>query len=91
MKFLATNVIHNAASMPEMLPEGAELFKGHINEKIEVTFTAPESTASLINPMGMVMFVHIGEEADDAGPVQEPRHEAEAETGPPGEPLESAS
>jgi pseudoazurin len=69
VKFIATHVTHNAASMPEMLPPGAKPFKGRINEEIEVTFTAPGFYGIKCIPhyaMGMVMLVQVGEGAADA-------------------------
>ncbi|EHM02774.1 pseudoazurin [Acetobacteraceae bacterium AT-5844] len=65
VRFLATHVTHNAASMPEMLPAGARSFKGGINEEIEVTFTEPGLYGIKCIPhyaMGMVMLVQVGEE-----------------------------
>ena len=67
VKFLATNAMHNAASMPEMIPPGAAPFKGQINQEIEVTFTEPGLYGIRCIPhyaMGMVMLVRVGE-----GPV----------------------
>ncbi|RJE85884.1 pseudoazurin [Paracoccus onubensis] len=65
IKFLATHPSHNAASMPEMLPENAEPFKGQINEEIEVEFTEPGFYGIKCIPhytMGMVMLVQVGEQ-----------------------------
>lgn len=41
VKFLATDRGHNAQSADDMIPEGAEPFRGRINEEIEVTFDTP--------------------------------------------------
>ena len=41
VKFIPTDKGHNAESIRGMLPDGAELFKGKINEEIDVTFTVP--------------------------------------------------
>jgi len=65
IKFLATHPSHNAASMPEMLPENAQPFKGQINEEIEVEFTEPGFYGIKCIPhytMGMVMLVQVGEQ-----------------------------
>lgn len=64
VRFLATHATHNAASMPEMLPEGASPFKGGINEEIEITFTQEGLYGIKCIPhyaMGMVMLVQVGD------------------------------
>ena len=38
MTFVPTDPTHNAETILGMLPEGAEAFKGKINEQISVTF-----------------------------------------------------
>ena len=74
VKFLATHVTHNAASIPQMLPEGAQPFKGRINEEIEVAFTAPGFYGIQCIPhyaMGMVMLVQVGEAPAAAAEIPE--------------------
>jgi pseudoazurin len=69
IRFRATHVTHNAATIPAMLPEGAEPFKGRINEEIEVTFTEPGFYGIQCIPhyaMGMVMLVQVGDRPADA-------------------------
>ncbi|MBI0434041.1 pseudoazurin [Roseomonas sp. KE0001] len=64
VKFLATHVTHNAATIPAMLPEGATPFKGRINEEIEVRFDVPGLYGIQCIPhyaMGMVMLIQVGE------------------------------
>jgi len=64
VKFLATDPSHNAESIPGMLPEGAETFKGKINEEIEVTFDVEGVYGIKCLPhyaMGMVMTVAVGD------------------------------
>lgn len=64
VKFIATDPAHNAESIPEMAPEGAETFKGKINEEIEVTFNIEGLYGIKCLPhyaMGMVMTVAVGE------------------------------
>lgn len=41
VKFISVNPGHNAESLEGMTPEGAEPFKGRVNEEIEVTLTVP--------------------------------------------------
>lgn len=64
VKFLATRPGHNAASIDGMVPDGAESFKGKINEEIEVTFTVPGIYGIKCTPhyaMGMVMLIQVGD------------------------------
>lgn len=64
VKFLATDKGHNAESILDMIPEGAEPFKGKINEEIEVTLDEPGVYGIKCLPhfaMGMVMTIAVGE------------------------------
>ena len=64
VKFLPTDKGHNAESILEMMPEGADAFKGRINEEIEVTLTEEGVYAVQCKPhyaMGMVMTVAVGD------------------------------
>lgn len=64
VKFLATHATHNAATIAQMLPPGAQTFKGQINEEIEVTFTVPGIYGVKCIPhymMGMVMLIEVGD------------------------------
>lgn len=63
VKFLAAQPSHNAATIDGMIPEGAEPFKGGINEEIEVTLTVPGTYGIKCSPhfaMGMVMLIRVG-------------------------------
>jgi pseudoazurin len=74
VRFRATHVTHNAATIPQMLPEGATPFKGRINEEIEVTFTAPGFYGIQCIPhyaMGMVMLVQVGDAPPAAAEIPE--------------------
>lgn len=67
VRFLPVQGGHNAASIPEMLPEGAERFIGGIDEKISVTFGIEGRYGIKCSPhygMGMVMIVDVGEVAE---------------------------
>ncbi|UQY34601.1 pseudoazurin [Pseudomonas fulva] len=69
VKFIATQPSHNAASLPGFLPEGAEPFKGRINEEVEVTFEVPGFYGIQCIPhlaMGMVMLIQVGERPSSA-------------------------
>ena len=63
IKFIPTDKGHNAESIADILPEGAEKFKGKINEEIDVTFTVPGVYGVKCLPhfaMGMVALVVVG-------------------------------
>lgn len=63
VKYLATHIGHNAATIDDFLPHGAKPFKGKINQEIEVTFTEPGFYGVKCTPhfdMGMVMLVQVG-------------------------------
>ena len=65
--FIATDKGHNAETIKDMLPEGAEAFKGAMGKDIEVTFTADGAYGIKCAPhlgMGMVALVVVGD-----GPV----------------------
>ncbi len=64
VKFLASTKGHNAVSIDGMIPEGAEPFKGKINEEIEITFDTEGLYGVMCKPhyaMGMVMTIAVGE------------------------------
>jgi pseudoazurin len=65
--FLATDRGHNAESIPEMTPEGAEVFESRINEEIMVTFDTEGLYGIRCKPhfaMGMVMTIAVGDLSD---------------------------
>ena len=60
IKFIPTDKSHNAETIRDILPEGAETFKGKINEEVDVTFTVPGVYGIKCLPhfaMGMVALV----------------------------------
>lgn len=64
VKFIATDRGHNAETNKGMVPEGAEGFKGKLNEEIEITFDTEGWYGVICNPhyaMGMVMAIEVGE------------------------------
>ena len=64
VKFVPTNPSHNAETIPEILPEGAQPFKGSINKEIAVTFEVPGVYGIKCLPhfgMGMVALVVVGD------------------------------
>lgn len=61
--FLPTDKSHNAESILGMMPEGAEAFKGKINQEISVTFEQPGVYGIKCLPhyaLGMVGLVEVG-------------------------------
>jgi pseudoazurin len=68
VKFIPTDKGHNAESIPDMLPAGAEPFKGKINEEIDVTFTVPGIYGIKCLPhfaMGMVGLIVVGDDTSN--------------------------
>ena len=64
--FLSTDRGHNAESIPEMMPDGAEGFEGRINEEVVATFDTEGVYGIRCKPhfaMGMVMTIAVGEDA----------------------------
>jgi pseudoazurin len=62
--FVPTDKGHNAESIPGYLPEGAEPFKGKINQEITVQFDMPGAYGVKCQPhfgLGMVALVVVGE------------------------------
>ncbi len=69
VKFIATDKGHNAEIIDGMIPDGAEPFKGEVNEEIEVQLDVEGIYAVKCLPhfaMGMVMTIAVGE--DDIPP-----------------------
>ncbi len=65
VRFVATDRGHNAETLDGMIPEGAESFRGKINEEIEVTLTADGLYGVMCKPhfaMGMVMIIAVGQD-----------------------------
>lgn len=64
VKFVPTDKSHNAETVPEMLPAGAEPFIGKMNEQVEVTFKQNGVYGIKCKPhygMGMVALVVVGQ------------------------------
>ena len=68
-RIIPANKGHNAEFVKGMIPEGATVFAGNINEKIDVTLTKPGFYGAKCKPhwgMGVVKVIAVG---DDAAPV----------------------
>ncbi len=62
--FLATDKSHQVESVKDFIPEGAEHFKGKLNEEVKVTLTVPGAYAIKCIPhlgMGMVGLIVVGD------------------------------
>jgi pseudoazurin len=62
--FIPTDKSHNAESVKDLIPAGAEPFKGKMNETIKVTFTQPGAYVVKCAPhfgMGMTAVVVVGD------------------------------
>ena len=62
--FIPTDKGHDAQTIPDLLPEGAEMFKGKMGQEVVVTFTVPGAYAVNCTPhfaMGMVALVVVGD------------------------------
>ena len=66
--FVPTDKGHNAESIAGFLPEGAETFKGKINQEITITFDVPGAYGVKCQPhlaMGMVALVVVGDDTSN--------------------------
>lgn len=64
VKFVATQKSHNAATIDDMIPEGATPFKGKIDEELEITFDKAGFYGIKCIPhyaMGMIMLIKVGD------------------------------
>lgn len=62
--FVSTNKGHNSESIPDMIPEGAETWKGKISQDITVTFNEEGFYGYKCQPhfgLGMVGLIQVGE------------------------------
>jgi len=81
--FIAANKGHNSESILTLTPEGAEPWKGKINEEITVTFETEGSYAYKCQPhlgLGMVGLIQVGDgavELDQAEVDKLPKRAAE--------------
>ncbi|MEW9835147.1 pseudoazurin [Mesorhizobium marinum] len=77
IRFVPTDKTHNVESIAKMIPEGAEPFKGKVNEEITLTLTAEGVYGVKCMPhyaMGMVAVVVVGNPVnlEDAKAVKHP-------------------
>ncbi|CAM1643495.1 pseudoazurin [Bartonella apis] len=65
VKFIATQKSHNAATINDMIPDGATPFKGKIDEELQVTLDKPGFYGIKCIPhyaMGMIMLIKVGDD-----------------------------
>ena len=71
--FVATDMAHNSASMPGMIPDGAAAWTGELNQDVTVTFETPGVYAYQCTPhamMAMVGVINVGEGAENLAAVK---------------------
>ncbi|WP_198672376.1 pseudoazurin [Pseudogemmobacter bohemicus] len=76
VRFIPTQPSHNAATIDDMIPEGATPFKSKINEDFTVTFEVPGAYGIKCSPhvaMGMVMLIHVGDVTETPLPEALPK------------------
>lgn len=81
--FVPTDKSHNSEALKGAIPEGAEPWKGKINEQITVTFDEKGLYAYKCTPhlgMGMVGLVQVGESAANLDAVQSVKMPPKAES-----------
>lgn len=64
VRFQPTHPTHNAETIADIIPDGAEPFKGAINEEIAITFNEPGVYGIKCLPhlgMGMIALVAVGD------------------------------
>ena len=64
INFVATDKGHEVHSVPGMIPEGAQLFEGRMNQDVKVSFTVPGVYVVACRPhaaTGMVAVIVVGE------------------------------
>lgn len=64
IKFVPVDKGHDVQSVKDMIPEGAEPFKGKVNEEVKVTLTVPGAYFVKCTPhfgMGMVGLIQVGD------------------------------
>lgn len=81
VRFVSTDPLHNAETIPGMIPDGAEPFKGRLNEEVEVTFDQEGVYGVKCLPhygMGMVALIQVGEGGDNVEEARNVRHPGRA-------------
>lgn len=72
VKFVPADKGHDAETIPGMLPEGAQPFKGKLSQELTVTFEKPGLYGYKCVPhlgMGMVGLIQVGDDASNAAAI----------------------
>jgi pseudoazurin len=83
VKFVPTDKGHNSETIEGAMPEGAEAWKGKLNEEITVTLTEEGLYAYKCAPhfaMGMVGVIQVGESTENAEAIRGANMPARAKT-----------
>lgn len=81
--FVPTDKGHNSESILEMIPEGAETWKGKINEEITVTYDIEGIYGYKCMPhfgLGMVGLIQVGESTDNLNSAETAKLPGKAKT-----------
>ena len=81
--FVATDKGHNSETIPGMIPEAAETWKGKMNEEIKVTFSVEGIYGVKCLPhfgMGMVGLIQVGESTENLDAAQTAKLPGKAKT-----------
>ncbi|ESR26259.1 pseudoazurin [Lutibaculum baratangense] len=81
VKFIASDKGHNAESIPGMVPEGGQTWKGKINEEVDVTFETPGIYGYKCLPhyaMGMVGVIQVGDDSSNLSEAAAVKHPGKA-------------
>lgn len=81
VKFVAADKGHNAESLAGMIPEGAEPFKGKMNQDVTIAFDKPGVYGYQCKPhytMGMVGLVVVGDAAPNLDQAKAVVHKGKA-------------
>lgn len=73
VSFVPTDKSHNAESVKDLIPDGAQPFKGKMNEAIKVTFDVAGAYAIKCTPhvgMGMIALVVVGDAPANADAIK---------------------
>ena len=74
VRFVPTDKGHDAETIPGMLPEGAQPFKGKISQEVTVTFDKPGVYGYRCVPhfgMGMVGLIEVGDKPDNLAAAEQ--------------------
>jgi pseudoazurin len=74
VRFVPTDKGHDAETIPGMLPEGAQAFKGKISQEVTVTFDKPGLYGYRCSPhfgMGMVGLIAVGDKPENLAAAEQ--------------------